>query len=152
MVADSVTGIILLVLAGFLLVRGLPGVVQLLASRSWVQVPGTILGSGVQGFMTHAGGGEGRAPVQRSVVGYAYEVGGTAYTGQRAAFGSPVSFGAGLGGVARAQAGRHEPGAAVSVWVDPDNPAKSVLRRSAPSSVVMSTIGVVVLVLGVLNL
>ncbi len=153
MTADPVpvTGIILLVLAVVLLVRGGPGVLALLASRSWQEVPGTIVGSGVQGFMTHAGGGSGRAPVKRSVVAYTYEAGGQTFTGDRAAFGSPLAFGMGLGGIASAQSARHEPGASVTVWVDPRDPANSVLRRSAPSSVVMVAIGVVVLVLGLLK-
>lgn len=152
LMADSVTGIILLVLAGFLLLRGGPGLLKLLASRSWAEVPGTIVGSGVQTYLTEAGGGQGRAASQRSVVAYAYEVGGNSYTGERAAFGAPLGFGGGLGGVARAQARQHEPGATVTVWVDPKNPADSVLRRSAPSSVAMVAIGVVVLALGLLNL
>ena len=150
--ASSVTGIILLVLAGFLLLRGGPGVLALLASRSWTEVPGTIVGSGVQTYLTQAGGGQGRASAQRSVVAYTYEAGGQTHTGSRAAFGAPLGFGAGLGAVARAQARQHEPGTEVTVWVDPRDHANSVLRRTAPSSVVMTAIGLVVLVLGLTSL
>ena len=152
MTTVPVTGIILLVLAGILLLRGGPGVIALLGSRSWQEVPGTIIGTGVQSYMTHAGGGEGRAPVQRSVVGYTYEFGGQTYTGARAAFGAPLAFGAGLGAVARAQARRHEAEPRVTVWVDPRNPGNSVLRRRAPSSLAMVAIGVAVLVAGLSSL
>ena len=147
-----VTGIIQLVIAAFLLLRGGPGVLALLASRSWQEVPGTIVGSGVQSGLTQAGDAHGRARVTQAVVTYAYEAGGQTLTGNRAAFGTPLSFGAGLGRIASAQSARHEPGASVTVWVDPRNPGNSVLRRSAPSSVVMVAIGAVVLALGLLNL
>ena len=152
MTTVPVTGIILLVIAAFALLRGGPGVIALVGSRSWQEVPGTIIGSGVQGFMTHAGGGEGRGAAQVSVVAYTYEVGGQTYTGSRAAFGAPLGFGAGLGAVARSQARRHEGGSRVTVWVDPRNPVNSVLRRSAPSSLTMVAIGAVVLVFGLLSL
>ena len=147
-----VTGIILLVLGVILLFRGLPGVLALIASRSWQEVPGTIAVSGVQNYMSQAGGGHGRAPLKRSVVAYTYEAGGQTLTGNRAAFGTPLGFGMGLGGFASAQSERHEPGASVSVWVDPRNPANSVLRRAAPSSVALTAIALAVLVLGLASL
>ena len=152
LMASSVTGIILLVLAVILLFRGVPGVLALLASRSWTEVPGTIVASGVQSGLTQAGDAHGRARVTQAVVTYSYEAGGQTLMGNRAAFGTPLSFGMGLGGIASAQSARHEPGAGVTVWVDPRNPANSVLRRSAPSSVVLTAIGLAVLVLGLLSL
>jgi hypothetical protein len=151
-VASSVTGIILLFLGGFLLLRGLPGVLGLLRSLRWRPVTGTIVGSGVQGYLGQPGAGHGRASFQRAAVAYSYEVGGTSYTGSRAAFGTPLGFGAGLGGVAAAQARRYEPGATVRVWIDPHNPANSVLRRSSPSSLALALIGAALLVAGVLSL
>jgi hypothetical protein len=150
--AESVTGIILAVLAGFLLLRGLPGALALLAARGWREVPATIVGSGVQRYAQRVGNEGGMAAMKRATVAYTYEVDGRTYTGTRAAFGAPVGFGAGLGGIAEAQAARHEPGATVTAWIDPANPANSVLRRSAPSSVVMTGLGLVVAVLGVLSL
>ena len=60
-----VTGIILLVIAAFALLRGGPGVLALLASRSWQEVPGTIVASGVQSGLTQAGDAHGRARVTR---------------------------------------------------------------------------------------
>jgi hypothetical protein len=150
--ASSVTGIILLVLAAFLLLRGTPGVIELLQSRGWREVPGTIVGSGVQTYMSQAGGGHGRSQMARASVAYVYEAGGRQFTGTRIGFGAPVGLGMGLGGLARAQADRYPAGAQVTVWVDPHDPASAVLRRSAPESLVMTLAGVAVAILGVLNL
>jgi hypothetical protein len=151
-VAGNVTGIILLFLGGFFLIRGLPGAVQMLRSRSWQRVQGTMLGSGTAVYRTQATGGHMGADVQRAVFAYRYEVGGQTFTGQRAAFGTPVGFGMGLGAIASAQAGRYAPGDAVDVWVDPADPSKSVLRRRAPSSLVLSLLGLALLVIGVVSL
>jgi Protein of unknown function (DUF3592) len=150
--AGSVTGIILLVLGAFLLFRGLPGVLQLVRARRWRRVPGQVVGSGVQGYLGQAGAGHQRAAFRRAAIAYTYEVEGRAYTGMRVAFGTPLGLGAGLGAVAAAQAARYEPGAEVGVWVDPREPANSVLRRSAPSSLVMTVAGAAVLVPAVLSL
>jgi uncharacterized protein DUF3592 len=151
-VAGNVTGIILLFLGGFFLIRGLPGVMQLLRARSWQRVPGTMLGSGSAGYRTQATAGRMSANVQRAVFAYSYEVGGQAYRGHRAAFGTPLGFGMGLGGIASAQAGRYAPGEAVDVWLDPANPSNAVLRRSAPSSIVLTMLGVALLIAGILSL
>lgn len=150
--AGSVTGIILLFLGGFFLIRGLPGVAQLLRARSWQRVPGTMLGSGTAGYRTQATAGHQRAYVERAVFVYSYEVGGQTYRGHRAAFGTPLGFGMGLGGIASAQASRYEPGEAVDVWVDPTDPSNAVLRRSAPSSIVLAALGVALLIAGALSL
>jgi uncharacterized membrane protein HdeD (DUF308 family) len=151
-VAGSVTGILLLFLGGFFLIRGLPGVMQLIPARSWQRVPGTMLGAGSAAYRTQATSGHMGANVQRAVFAYSYEVGGQAYRGHRAAFGTPLGFGMGLGRIAAAQAGRYAPGEAVDVWVDPANPSNAVLRRSAPSSIVLAVLGVALLVAGILSL
>jgi Protein of unknown function (DUF3592) len=148
-VAGNVTGIILLFLGGFLLFRGLPGVVELLGARSWRRVSGTMLGSGVAGYQTQATRGRMGANVQRAVFAYRYEFDGRTYTGHRAAFGTPLGFGMGLGAIASAQAARFEPGEEVDVWVDPTEPSKAVLRRSATSSIVIAALGVAVGIAGV---
>lgn len=150
--ANYVTEIGLLIIGGFLLIRGLPGVLQLLGALGWQRVPGVMLGSGVAGYRTQAGGGHPGANVQRSVVAYQYQMHGQTFVGQRAAFGTPLGFGMGLGGIASAQASRYAPGQPVDVWVDPKNPMNSVLRRSAPSSLVMTAIGVVVLIVAAVSL
>jgi hypothetical protein len=150
--AGNVTGIILLFLGGFFLVRGLPGVMTLLRARSWQRVPGKMLGAGTAGYQTQATGGRMGANVQRAVFAYSYELGGQAYRGHRAAFGTPLGFGMGLGRIAAAQAGRHAPGEAVDVWVDPANPSNAVLRRTAPSSIVLAMLGVALVVAGILSL
>ncbi|KUI22735.1 hypothetical protein AU193_10560 [Mycobacterium sp. GA-1285] len=144
--ANYVTEIGLLIIGAFLLFRGLPGVVQLLGSLSWQRAPGVMLGSGVAGYQTQAGGGHAGANVKRSVVAYQYQVDGQTFVGQRGAFGTPLGFGMGLSGIASAQAARYRPGQPVDIWVDPKNPMNSVLRRSAPSSLVMTTLGVVLLI------
>lgn len=150
--AGNVTGIILLFLGGFFLIRGVPGVMELLRARSWQRVPGTMLASGSAGYRTQATGGHMGANVQRAVFAYTYEVGGRAYSGHRAAFGTPLGFGMGLGGIASAQAGRYAPGEAVDVWVDSADPTNSVLRRSATTSVVLATLGAALLIAATLSL
>ncbi|WP_157897540.1 DUF3592 domain-containing protein [Mycolicibacterium rutilum] len=150
--ANYVTEIGLLIIGTVLLFRGLPGVLQLIGALGWQRVPGTLLGSGVAGYQTQAGGGHAGANVQRSVVAYQYHVNGAPFVGQRAAFGTPLGFGMGLGGIASAQASRYAPGQPVDVWVDPRNPANSVLRRSAPSSLVLTAIGAALLVAAVVFL
>ncbi|KUI15402.1 hypothetical protein AU191_06720 [Mycolicibacterium acapulense] len=150
--ANYVTEIGLLIIGTFLLFRGLPGVAQLLGALDWQQVPGVMLGSGVAGYQTQPGAGHAGANVQRSVVAYQYQLNGHTFVGQRAAFGTPLGFGMGLGGIASAQASRYAPGQPVDVWVDPKNPMNSVLRRSAPSSLVMTAVGVAVLIAAAISL
>ena len=132
MVRD-VAVIILLCLGGFLLFRGLPGVLQMIVARGWKPVPGTVVEDG-------------------GSVAYTYEVAGRTYIGDRVVFGTPPGFGALLGGIAEGQAGRYEPGQRVEVFVHPVNPRQSVLSRSAPSSLVISTAAVAVLALAVAQL
>ncbi|OBB77100.1 DUF3592 domain-containing protein [Mycobacterium sp. 852014-52144_SCH5372336] len=150
--ANYVTEIGLLIIGIFLLFRGLPGVLQLIGALGWQQVSGVMLGSGVAGYQTQAGAGRMGANVQRSVVAYQYQLNGQTFVGQRAAFGTPLGFGMGLGGIASAQASRYAPGQPVDVWVDPKNPMNSVLRRSAPSSLVMTALGVAVLITAAISL
>lgn len=145
------TSIILLSLAVFLLIRGLPGVLALLRARAWHKVPGTVLGSGVTGYRTQATGGHMGANVQRAVLAYRYEVDGTTYAGHRAAFGTPLGFGMGLGAIASAHAGRYAPGDEVDVWIDPADPSRAVLRRSAHTSVLITALGVAAAIAGVLS-
>lgn len=150
--ANYVTEIGLLIIGVFLLSRGLPGVLQLVGALSWERVPSVMLGSGVAGYPTQAGGGRMGANVQRSVVAYQYRVNGQTLVGQRAAFGTPLGFGMGLGRIASAQAERYTPGQPIEVWVDPKKPMNSVLRRSAPSSLVMTALGVAVLIAAAVSL
>jgi hypothetical protein len=151
-VGGNVTGIILLFLAVFFLFRGLPGVMQMLRARSWQRVAGTMLGSGTAGYRTQATGGHMGANVQRAVFAYRYEVDGRTYAGHRAAFGTPLGFGMGLGGIATVHAGRYSPGDAVDVWVDPANPSNSVLRRSANTALALAALGVALLVAAAFSL
>lgn len=151
-VAGSVTGIILLFTGGFLLVRGLPGVAQLVRARTWRRVTGMMIGSGVAGYQTQATAGHMGANVQRAVFGYRYEVGGQTYTGHRAAFGTPLGFGMGLGSIASRQASRYVPGEQVDVWVDPSDASNAVLRRSAPSSLLLTAAGAGCLLFGLASL
>lgn len=144
--ANYVTEVGLLIIGAFLVFRGLPGVQQLIGALGWRRVPGIMLGSGVASYRTQAGGGHAGATVERAVVGYQYQVNGQTFVGQRGAFGTPLGFGMGLGGIASAQASRYTPGQQVDVWIDPKNPMNSVLRRSAPSSSVMTTLGIAVLI------
>lgn len=111
-----------------------------------------MVGSGVAGYRTQAGAGHMGANVQRSVVACDYQINGRSYVGNRDAFGIPLGFGMGLGGIASAQAARYVPGQPVGVWVDPANPMNSVLRRSAPSSLVLTAVGVALLVAAALLL
>jgi hypothetical protein len=111
----------------------------------------TVLGSGVAGYRTQATAGHMGANVQRAVLAHRYEVDGTTYTGHRAAFGTPLGFGMGLGAIASAHAGRYAPGDEVDVWVDPANPSKAVLRRTAHTSMLITALGVALAIAGVFS-
>jgi len=150
--AGSVTGIILLVLGGFMIVRGWPGFLGTLRARRWPAVQGTIAAAGVQSYSGMAGQGHGRARFSRASVAYTYEVDGATYTGTRVTFGAPLGFGAGLGGVAAAQAAQRVSGDTVFVWYDPSDPSRSVLRPVDYTSMVLFDAGVAVVVVGVLTL
>jgi hypothetical protein len=110
-----------------------------------------MLGSGVAQYQTQATGGHMGANVQRAVFSYRYEVGGQTFTGSRAAFGTPLGFGMGLGGIAASQASEYAPGEQVDVWIDPADPSNAVLRRSAPSSLVLTALGVAAVITGALS-
>lgn len=75
--AGYVTEIILLFLGGVLLVRGLPGVAQLIRAQDWQQVPGRILGAGVARYQTQAGAGHMSANMQRAAFAYSYQIDST---------------------------------------------------------------------------
>lgn len=66
-VAGYATEIILLFVGGLSLIRGLPGIAQLLRSMSWQRVPGVMLGAGVAGYQTQATAGHMSANVQQAV-------------------------------------------------------------------------------------
>ena len=51
-----------------------------------------------------------------------------------------------------AGASRYQEGQAVAVFVDPKDPSRAVLRRSAPSSLVFALMGAAFLALGVRSL
>lgn len=145
--AAYVPGFALCLLGTILLLRGLPGVLQLAGAWRWRRVSGRVLGAGVVGYSGAPGAGHGRARFQRGAVTYSYSVDGREYLGSRIAFGTPVGFG--VGALARAQVAGYEPGQTVDVWVHPRRPDRSVLRRRAPSSLVIASIGAAVLALGV---
>ena len=150
--AGSVTGIILLVLGGFLMVRGWPGMLGTIQARRWDAVQGTITASGVQGYSGMPGGGHGRARFARAGVAYTYEVDGMTYTGNRITFGAPLGFGAGLQGAAAKQAARRSPGDPVAVWHDPRDASRSVLHPVDYTSMLLFDVGVALVVIGVLSL
>src|SRR5687768_5738099 len=78
---------------------------------------------------TRAGGGR-RYTSYRPMVSYTYEVGGTLYTGTRA-----TQMDVGVGSVADVQkfVTGHPPGAPVTVYYNPDNPADSFLEQGMGS-------------------
>ena len=150
--AGSVTAIILFFLGSFFLLRGVPGVVQMLGARSWVEVPGTIAVSEVQGYTGRSGPLHGRSNFNQAMVAYSYQYEGQVYAGHRASLGGRLGYGNVLKSISESQAARRSPGQQVGVSVDPADPTKSTLDRNAPVSIVMTAIGVAVLVLAVLSL
>jgi hypothetical protein len=150
--AGSVTAIILLFLAGFLLILGVPGLVEMVAARRWVEVPGTIAMSGVGGYTGRSGPRHSPTQYNQAVVAYSYQYGGQVYGGQRLTLGRRVGYGSPLRGISEGQAARLQPGQAVTVWVDPDHPERCTLDRRAPVSVIMSMSGLAALVLALFSL
>ena len=148
--AFYVGGVIEIVLGLFFLFRGLPGLFQALAALGWRRADGQILDAGTLGYTGAAGGGHGRTRMVRGAVGYRYAYEGREYLGNRLSFGSPIGLNPALASLAGAS--RYQPGQAVTVFVDPKDPSRAVLRRSAPSSFVFALMGAAFLALGVWSL
>jgi hypothetical protein len=148
--AFPVGGVIEIVLGLFFLFRGLPGLIQAVAALAWKRVDGRILEAGTLGYTGAAGGGHGRTRMVRGMVGYRYAYEGREYVGSRLSFGTPIGLNPALASLAGAS--RYQPGQAVAVFVDPEDPSRAVLRRSAPSSLVFALLGAGLLALGVRSL
>ncbi|MET0554425.1 MAG: DUF3592 domain-containing protein [Vicinamibacteria bacterium] len=149
-VAFSVGGVIEIVLGLFFVGRGLPGLLQSLRALGWRRTDGQILGAGTPGYTARAGGGHGRTRMVRGAVLYRYTHEGREYVGDRLSFGTPIGLNPALASLAGAA--RYEAGQAVTVFVDPKDPSRAVLRRSAPSSLVFALMGAGLLALGARSL
>lgn len=148
--AFSVGGLVLIGLGLFFLFRGLPGLFRAVAAVGWRRAEGQVLGAGTLGYTGRAGGGHGRTRMVRGAVTYRYVYDGREYVGDRLSFGTPIGLNPALASLAGAS--RYEAGQAVTVFVDPQDPSRSVLRRSAPSSVVFAVMGAGFLALGAWSL
>lgn len=148
--AFGIAGVILTVLGLFFLARGLPGLFQALAALGWRRTDGQILGAGTLGYTAAAGGGHGRTRMVRGAVSYRYRYEGHEYLGSRMSFGTPIGLNPALASLSGAS--RYEAGQAVTVFVDPKDPSRAVLRRSAPSSLVFALMGAGFLALGIFSL
>lgn len=148
--AFGFAGVIEIVLGLFFLARGLPGLLQALAAFGWRRTDGQILGAGTLGYTAAAGGGHGRTRMVRGAVSYRYGYEGREYVGHRMSFGTPIGLNPALASLSGAS--RYEAGQAVTVFVDPKDPSRSVLRRNAPSSLVLALMGGGFLALGLWSL
>jgi hypothetical protein len=145
--AFAVGGVIEIALGLFFLLRGLPGLVRAVGARGWRRAEGQILGAGTLGYTGRAGGGHGRTRMVRGAVSYRYQYEGREYLGDRLSFGPAIGLNPALALLAGAS--EYEAGQAVPVFVDPQDPSRAVLRRSAPSSVVFALVGAGLLALGI---
>ena len=143
-------GVIEIGLGVFFLFRGLPGLFRALAALGWRRADGRILDAGTLGYTGAAGGGHGRTRMVRGAVSYRYAYEGREYVGSRLSFGTPVGLNPALASLAGAS--RYQPGQPVTVFVDPKDPSRAVLRRSAPSSLVFALMGAGLIALGVSSL
>jgi hypothetical protein len=148
--AFAVGGVIEIVLGLFFLARGLPGLFRAVGALGWRRAEGQILGAGTLGYTGRAGGGHGRTRMVRGAVSYRYRYEGREYLGDRLSFGTAIGLNPALASLAGAS--RYEAGQAVTVFVDPKDPSRAVLRRSAPSSVVFALLGAGLLALGTWSL
>jgi hypothetical protein len=148
--AFYVGGVIEIVLGLFFLFRGLPGLFRAVAALGWARAEGQILGAGTLGYTGRAGGGHGRTRMVRGAVSYRYAYEGREYVGDRLSFGTPIGLNPALASLAGAS--RYEAGQTVTVFVDPKEPSRAVLRRSAPSSLVFALMGAGFLALGAWSL
>ena len=100
---------------------------QLALSQWWAAVPCTILSSGLKWQDT---GGKRHT----TAVAYSYEVGGKTYQGDRQQFGPAEWYKHGSREREAAVTARYPVGAGATCYVNPRNPADSVLERSVSAS------------------
>ncbi|MFM7181810.1 MAG: DUF3592 domain-containing protein [Verrucomicrobiales bacterium] len=116
----------LFALAGTGILLGLivPMWVNWWSAKSWAEVPGEVIWSRIKSHK-----GEDSTTYSAHVF-YRYEFGGTTYRSDRTSF-SKVN---GSNSGAREQLANYPAGAVISVFVDPEKPEKSILRRTLGGS------------------
>lgn len=103
----------------FLPLFGLPAV-RLVEAMSWTPTPCRVLAASLRSWSTDDG------TSHRADILYEYEVAGTSWRSNRVSFFSLLDSGHER---ARSTLERYPSGASATCWVDPDDPARSVLER-----------------------
>jgi hypothetical protein len=131
---------------GILLLIGGVQWLKLLISRSWPQISGTVLVSGVEARRSTSSEGGSSTTYNVSVV-YEYEVDSQRYRSNRVTVGGAV-WGGYRG--AQKQAARYPMGASVPVYYNPRNPTSAVLEKRAPSAVLLFVMALIFLTVAAL--
>ncbi|TDA67092.1 MAG: DUF3592 domain-containing protein [Chloroflexi bacterium] len=152
---DSTTGPIIAIacFGVFALVFTVVGIIMIVRSRqdknklqqslSWPSVDGTVLESRV--ITSPSTDDDGGVDTYRPYVKYEYEVGGTKYTHDKMRLG--MVFSTSKLKTSQEAVVRYPVGRAVKVFVNPANPADSVLEQKGSSTATL-IIGIVLLVIG----
>ena len=135
-----------LLLGTLFVVRGVAPALEWVDARGWREVDATVVSSGIR----HRENSSRWTPA----VTYAYEVENTRYTGDRMTLGGPAwrrQRGALL--VEKEMQERYPVGGRVRVWVDPENPARSVReRRMDEAALVPAIFGAMLIGAGIVGL
>lgn len=119
---------------GLLYNKFLPPLRQVIAARSWSEVPCQITSIAMEEFSFQE--------AERVKVEYAYEVGGARHTGNRYAFMVETS---------KDVPGQLPVGTRTSCWVNPEDANDSVLRRDAPRVLFFGLVPLALLALGLVG-
>lgn len=116
------------------------------AVHSWFTTPGAVIESSMHPAnipkRNTFGGGYSRDPTYYIKVSFSYQVMGQAYRGRNIFAGHTFAL---LHDEAQATLARYPEGAAVTVHLDPDNPADGYLERPIPPSTTPLYLGIIVL-------
>ena len=138
----SVFALVFTVVGIIMIVRSRRDKNKLQQSLSWPSVDGTVLESRV---ITSASTDDGGVDTYRPYVKYEYEVGGAKYTHDKMRLG--MVFSTSKLKTSQEAVTRYPVGRPVKVYINPANPADSVLEQKGSSTVTL-VVGIVLLVIG----
>lgn len=114
------------------------------AAQTWLSVPGTVINAALEDV--HTTNSDGMSTINyRPQVVYQYTVEGQTFTSDQMGFGS-VSYDY---GTASRKLAAYPINTQVTVYYDPSDPAKGVLKLSNPAGTLLMVMGIIFAVVGV---
>jgi len=117
------------------------------AAKSWPTAQGTVLSSELSIHQDYDSDDHSSSTSYQPVVQYSYSVMGNQYTGSKIAFGANQFD----RNTAQNMVNRYIAGNPVSVYYDPNDPAKAVLETQAAGSKVFMIVGIIFAVIGLMS-